>query len=385
MTMFCGRCGTPTKPGARFCATCGATVVLAHEQLPGPLPVRRRPSGKRLALTGVIASGVAAALVAGWAVHLLPTGSTEAHGVGSARAAEQLDAGEGADAAEGEAAGGDGDDATTTFRTACGEVLDIVPTAAVAVDTAVQITFEVHPVCPTGESIGSGRFHVVLHGSTGDTIANGTFDLSSNPLVVPGFSDPGSEFVASFGPGTAWLAPDSMAADISDGVVLVECEALDGTESTPVEDAVTEPSTTEAAADPDAIDEDTETALAALQRQALLDDPAVSELEGAWVAQLSSKKDGTYDDHDGRTYSLADIYQQFLALRLEYPNVLLLSSTDWQSYLLDGYWVVIAGVPYKRPGQPNRWCTDRGIAPSQCFAKQLVRDGAPTGTTKHRD
>ena len=194
---------------------------------------------------------------------------------------------------------------------------------------------------------------------------------------MPGFGDPGSELVASFG-GTAWLAPDSMAADIGDGLVLVECETLDGTPSAAVsEDVVDEPTTTEAPQTP------TRSSTTRVRRsprcnvRPRLDDPSVSELEGAWVAQLSSKKDGTFDDHDGRTYSLADIYQQFLALRLEYPNVLLLSSTDWQSYLLDGYWVVIAGVPYSDPGSPTGWCTERGIAPSQCFAKQLVRDGAP--------
>ena len=160
----------------------------------------------------------------------------------------------------------------------------------------------------------------------------------------------------------------------------------DGEPSTPLtEDVAPDGSTTTVAAGiSETVDDPEETALAILERQAALDDPSVSELEGAWVAQLSSKTQGTYDAHDGRSYSLADIYQLFLSLRLKYPNVLLLNSSDWASYTLDGYWVVIAGVPYSRPGEPNRWCTERGIPASQCFAKKLARDGAPTGTTKHR-
>lgn len=126
------------------------------------------------------------------------------------------------------------------------------------------------------------------------------------------------------------------------------------------------------------------TALAALRRQARADDPAVSTLEGSWVPQLSSKRAGTYDAFDSKVFSLADLYQQFLALRLKYPNVRLLFSTDWDAYTLDGYWVVVAGVPFARAGETNGRCTSRGIAASQCFAKRLIRDGAPLGTTRHR-
>jgi hypothetical protein len=395
--MFCGQCGAPTTPNAAFCKDCGAPVRSAPvATLPLPQPAPPRRPRRRLAATFVITSGVLAALVAGWAVHLIAFGPSEAHAVGAPKAAEAVDAqdgeSEGADSPSDSPSPGSAD-AMTSFLTACGELLDIVPTAAVSTETAVQVTLEVRPVCPEGERIESSQFRVVLRGSgetvgevpAGTVIADGTFDLSSDALLVPGFGDPGSELVASFGVGTAWLAPDSLASDIADGVVVVECEAVDGAPSTPVsEGEVLEASTTSVDAGVSEAADDSLTALAALQRQAALDDPSVSALEGAWVAQLSSKAEGTYDDHDGKTYTLADVYQQFLSLRLIYPNVLLLNSSDWKSYTLGGYWVVIAGVPYSKPGEPNRWCTDRGIAPSQCFAKKLVRDGAPTGTTKHR-
>ncbi len=383
MTMFCGQCGAPTTPGASFCKECGAPVVR-----PEPAPVAtttRRPLGGVL----VVVAALVAALVAGWAVHLVPDGPSESRAAGTPQAAGAFGA-DGAETVAADGSTGADAEALTAFRTACGKLLDIVPTAAVSTETAVQVTLEVRPVCPEGERIASSRFRVVLRstgagdGSAGAVIADGTFDLSGDALLVPGFGDPGSHLVADFGTGTAFLAPDSLAADIADGVVLVECEAVDGQPSTPAED-VSDESTTAVAASVSEDAADTESsALSVLERQAALDDPRVSALEGAWVAQLSSKTDGTYDAHDGRTYSLADIYQQFLSLRLLYPNVLLLNSSDWEAYTLDGYWVVIAGVPYSRPGEPNRWCTERGIAASQCFAKKLVRDGAPTGTTKHR-
>ncbi len=396
MTMFCGQCGARTTPTASFCKDCGAPVrpaPVATLPLPQPAPPTRpeRPR-RRLTAVFVVTCGVVAALVAGWAVHLVSFGPSEAHAVGIPTAADARDA-QGEDAGSSDSPTPGSAEAVTSFLTACGELLDIVPTAAVSTETAVQVTLEVRPVCPEGERIESSRFRVVLRGNgaaldevpEGSVIADGTFDLSSDPLLVPGFGDPGSELVASFGLGTAWLAPDSLASDIADGVVVVECEAVDGASSTPVsEGEVLEASTTTVDAGVSEAADDSATALAALQRQAALDDPLVSALEGSWVAQLSSKAEGTYDDHDGKTYSLADVYQQFLSLRLVYPNVLLLNSSDWRSYSLPGYWVVVAGVPYSRPGEPNRWCTDRGIAPSQCFAKKLVRDGAPTGTTKHR-
>ena len=141
----------------------------------------------------------------------------------------------------------------------------------------------------------------------------------------------------------------------------------------------------EATATPVTNPEETQrTALEALKRQAADDDPSVAALEGSWIPQLSSKTDGTYDALDRKTYRYADIYSQYLALRLKYPNVRLLSSSDWKSYKEPGYWVVIAGTPYTTPEEPNSWCDERGIPGTQCFAKQLVRDGSPEGTIRHR-
>lgn len=332
-----------------------------------------------------LVAGLALALLAGSATQLLTSTTTQVHAAGVA-STDETASGEDApgDSSSGTDSGTGSD--TTSLVTSCGQILDVIPVAVVSRQTLVEVTMELHPVCPDGEWISSGQFRVRLLAADGSTLADGTFDLSRDRLLVPGYGDPASYFVARFGRGTAWVAPDSMAVGITAGSVLVECENLDEGETAPVlaGEVTSESTVTAETGIIDAGATSRETALAALRRQVRADDPSVSELEGSWVPQLSSKKEGTFDDYDGRRYGLADIYQQFLTLRLKYPNVRLLNSSDWHSYTLKNYWVVIAGVPFIGPNQPNGWCGSRGIPPSQCFAKRLVRDGAPEGTTKHR-
>ena len=349
----------------------------------GVVPTGRpRRSGRAPRLIVALACGLALAVLAGWSAHFLPSGATRVNGAGVAGPAEGT-LGE-TDPGGSESGAGAGPE-LTSLVTSCGEVLDVVPVAAVSRETLVEVTLELRPVCPDGEWISSAQFRVRLQAADGSTLADGTFDLSDSRLLVPGYGDPSSVLVAGFGKGSAWVAPDSMSMDIAAGSVLVECEDLDDGDTAPVTAGeVTSPVSVTAATGATDTRGTRVTALAALRRQARADEPSVAELEGSWVPQLSSKTEGTYDDYDGRTYSLADIYQQFLTLRLKYPNVRLLNSSDWHSYTYKNYWVVIAGVPFIRPNQPNGWCNERGIPPSQCFAKRLVRDGAPEGTTKHR-
>lgn len=394
--MFCVECGSQLTDEARFCRSCGRAVRTPEGpgSLTPDIPVHPAPApdppaqptpaagsrsvGGRVVAVAVVAGMLLAAL-GGWAAHLVPVGASESRATGVVEP-------QGGVAPASSSADPDGGETTTSFVTSCGRVLDIVPVSAAAAGEALEVTLEVRPVCPTGEWISSNDFRVVMTDAEGIPLAQGTFDLSESRLFVPGFGDPDSRLLARFAAGTAWAAPDSMAADIADGTVLVECEALDDAHGEPAESGeVTEAaSTTVYSRGEDVEAMSRESALQALRRQVRADGPSVTELEGAWVPQLSSKKEGTYDDYDGRMYSLADIYQQFLALRLKYPNLRLLNSTDWHSYSRDGYWVVVAGVSFVRPREPNGWCDDRGIPPSQCFAKRLLRDGAPEGATRHR-
>lgn len=390
---FCPGCGRQQPLGDRFCGGCGHPLDPpptsdGEQTVPPPSPqVPAAPSRRRawkwfaLPLLAALVVGT----VVGYAAHFLPQANDRrAHGVGkrsTALSTSQVAAAS-ASSAVGEVTGRSG---LTSFVSSCGKVLDVVPTRAVSSGSAVNVTLEFRPVCPTGELLSSRRLRLDLIDMAGAPLAVGSFDFSARKLFVPGFADPTTTVTASFGPGTAWAAPETLNSAITDGVVHVICRAADGRKGTPSTAEATGASAVSATATPVTDRAETQkTALDALKRQAAADDPSVSELEGSWIPQLSSKTDGTYDPLDKKTYSYADIYSQYLALRLKYPNVRVLSSSDWKSYKRLGYWVVVAGVPFTTAEEPNTWCDDRGIPPTQCFAKQLVRDGAPEGTIRHR-
>ena len=418
--MCCGGCGQALDEGARFCGRCGrpaagtapgtapaagladspptpdpwgpppVPVMLSKAPVPSPSPSPSARGARRTApLLLAVAASLLVAALAGFLVHLVPqSGSSPVSGVGRLDATTVSTA-SGADASpSGGAASGSGpaaDAAGVQLRTSCGKVLDVVPTRAEAHREALRVSLELRPVCEKGEWISSSALRLRLTDTAGVPFADGTFDFSRRRLYVPGLGDETTHLTADFGLGSAWVAPDSLSSDIAAGSVLVGCTSTGGRATTPA-DAPPSSSTVVAAATPSsgAGPAVARTALQALRRQAVRDDDAVSALEGSWIPQLSSKRSGTYDALDGRTYSLVDIYRQFLALRLRYPNVRLLSSSDWNSYERAGYWVVVAGVPSVDPESANQWCTDRGIPSSQCYAKRLIRDGAPEGNTQLR-
>lgn len=339
----------------------------------------------------MLAVALPLAFAAGWLAGFVPQSlESNAGAEGKLQAQRSVDAGD--DGAPGKDPTTDGvtrtNDGLTSFVTSCGKVLDIVPTSARSKGNALNVALEIHPVCPEGEWIDAKLMRISLHDEGGAVLAAGNVDAAGaeRRVFVPGFTSPASRVNVDFRRGAGWVSPDWLDQEISAGSVVVGCHVPEGTSGRPAdEDELDQDLERSLAAAPLPVGRETrDTALAALRRQARLDDYAVSLLEGSWVPQLSSKTAGTFDALDQHRYSLADIYQQFLDLRLKYPNVRLLYSTDWSSYTLDGFWVVIAGVPYVGPDEPNRWCDERGIATSQCFAKQLIRDGAPEGTTKHR-
>lgn len=415
---YCGDCGAARRPGAAFCGECGARFAVratpTPEQRPEPSATvepprpghpRRVPLVRTVAV--VLVSVVVAAL-AGWAAHALPQGSPS-HLTEAGRAVDSSEppgaveaaspAGSGPEEAPGSPTGDrapGSSDGLTELRTACGKALDVVPTAAVSRRTVLRVTLEVRPVCPEGEWLRTAALALDLSrgaddsaggtGAAGGSLASGTVDLPRRGLYVPGYDDPTTLVQVDFGPGTAWSSPESLSRAILDGALIVACRSAGKTRTESGEPPPAPATPAVLPARRPAVDGSkvAATALAALRRQAADDAASLAALEGSWVAQLSSKKAGTYDQYDGRTYGLSDIWEQYLSLRLRYPNVRLLSSSDWHSYLLPGYWVVIAGVPYTDPDQPNSWCDERGIAMSQCYAKKLVKDGVPTDTTRHR-
>ena len=125
------------------------------------------------------------------------------------------------------------------------------------------------------------------------------------------------------------------------------------------------------------------TAASNLQATAQRDAPYVDAyLTGEWVAQLSSKKSGTYDSEDRTTYDLAKIWQKHV--ELSRYGVYLIRSENFSSFGSGGYWVDVYAGSFSYPAAANSWCDSQGFASSQCFAKFLSHTSSSTGSSVQR-
>jgi serine/threonine-protein kinase len=166
-----------------------------------------------------------------------------------------------------------------------------------------------------------------------------------------------------------------VADGITADVVHVDCEQAGPAAEPPAEpDEGADPSEGGTAEAPGA-EADGETALEALRRIAREDFASVGdELVGSWVPQLSSKRQGA-NGPDG-TWSYEDILAEHQQLRLTFPNVKLLFSTQW-NYERRGYWVTVTGLPSSGWRPPLQYCLDSGFDKDHCYAKLLDRRGGP--------
>ncbi len=126
-------------------------------------------------------------------------------------------------------------------------------------------------------------------------------------------------------------------------------------------------------------------ALAELERIAAADRPFVDgTLYDTWVSQLSAKTIGTDDPTTGIHYDdhgqILDNYQDLLA---RYPDLRLVRSSDYSSFKLDGYWVMVRGVPRASPEEANAWCDAEGWGSDDCYAKRITQ-GDYEGNTRLR-
>lgn len=122
----------------------------------------------------------------------------------------------------------------------------------------------------------------------------------------------------------------------------------------------------------------------ALEQLAKTDGATVkSDLDGKWVPQLSSKKEGL--KADGKTWKNKDILAEHQEMREEFPRVQLVWSGDFKSFKEDNFWVTIVGIGYDSPEQALSWCSAHGLGPDYCYAKQLNTSGGYEGTTKLQD
>lgn len=112
------------------------------------------------------------------------------------------------------------------------------------------------------------------------------------------------------------------------------------------------------------------------------DQPQVrSQLDEAWVPQLSSKQHGL--EADGMTYNYTDILDDHRDWRSTY-SARLVWSGDWSSFEDDDFYVTVATVSFSTPEEANAWCDAQAIDADNCFARRLSTIARPGDSTVHR-
>ena len=124
---------------------------------------------------------------------------------------------------------------------------------------------------------------------------------------------------------------------------------------------------------------DAASAKAALDNELARDQNPAEQLVDHWIPQLSSKRPGLVAD--GITYDYPQIWANFVRLRTEHPDVLLIWSGNYVSFKSADFYVVVAPESYSDGQSANQWCADNGFAPDDCYAKFLSHNGGSDGTT----
>lgn len=105
-----------------------------------------------------------------------------------------------------------------------------------------------------------------------------------------------------------------------------------------------------------------------------------SDIEGTWVAQISSKKPGM--EIDGKTWSEEDILADHQELREQFPRARLLWSGDYGSFKDGSFWITIIANGYSDPEDALDWCRSNGLGADDCYAKKITRGGSHEDTTR---
>ncbi|WP_181275132.1 protein kinase [Brevibacterium oceani] len=108
-----------------------------------------------------------------------------------------------------------------------------------------------------------------------------------------------------------------------------------------------------------------------------------ADLEGEWVTQVSAKKVGL--KADGKTWTAADILNEYEANKVKYPGSILIHSGDWASYKDGSYWVTVVDTGYSEPEAALDQCRSWGLDRNHCLAKRLVKDGSPKDNSAYLD
>ena len=241
--------------------------------------------------------------------------------------------------------------------------------------------------CAEGDFLAGSSSQVLVYSSTSPTggadvdhlVASGTFDLSSDPLIIP---NGGRAVTLRFGEQHYFRT----AKDLDLKGVTVRPSFDRGSSSTATaksstNSAMTIASSASSNANQEAQDE--QAAGDAIQWQIKHDYPIVmNSLRGKWTPQLSSKQVGLVAD--GQTWTKRSILAEYLKTQQANPKAVIIDTSQWPVYDTAGWWVTLQGDSYSDGDQANAWCDAQGYDSDHCLAKRIESNGTSQGTTKTR-
>ena len=241
--------------------------------------------------------------------------------------------------------------------------------------------------CAEGDFLAGSSSQVLVYSSTSPTggadvdhlVASGTFDLSSDPLIIP---NGGRAVTLRFGEQHYFrTAKDLDLKGLTVRPSFDRGSSSTATAKSSTNSAMTIASSASSNANQEAQDE--QAAGDAIQWQIKHDYPIVmNSLRGKWTPQLSSKQVGLVAD--GQTWTKRAILAEYLRTQQANPKAVIIDTSQWPVYDTGGWWVTLQGDTYSDGDQANAWCDAQGYDSDHCLAKRIESNGTSQGTTKLR-
>ena len=248
----------------------------------------------------------------------------------------------------------------------------------------LKVRGNVVTACTEGDFLAGSSNQVLVYSSTGGTdadhlVASGTFDLSSDPLIIP---NGGRTVTLRFGEQHYFrTAKDLDLKRLSVRPSFDRGSSSSATSKSSTNSPMTIASSASSNANQEAQDE--QAAGDAIQWQVKHDYPVVmNSMRGKWTPQLSTKQVGVLAD--GQTWTNRSILAEFLRTRQANPKAVIVSTSEWPVFDEGGWWVTLSGELYATADEANVWCDTQGYDRDHCLAKRMESSGSPQGTTKSR-
>ena len=241
--------------------------------------------------------------------------------------------------------------------------------------------------CAEGDFLAGSSNQVLVYSSTSPTggadvdslVASGTFDLSSEPLIIP---NGGRAVTLRFGEQHYFrTAKDLDLKGLTVRPSFDRGSSSTATAKSSTNSAMTIASSASSNANQEAQDE--QAAGDAIGWQVKHDYPIVmNSMRGKWTPQLSSKQVGLVAE--GQTWTKRSILAEYLKTQQANPKAVIIDTSQWPVYDTAGWWVTLQGDSYSDGDQANAWCDAQGYDSDHCLAKRIESNGTSQGTTKLR-